>query len=354
LEPLLSRLHEDRRHTVVPSIDGINHETFQHEGASGLGIVGFTWTLGQDAQGSGDASTKPKKSPIMAGGLFAVDRAFFLHLGGYDQGMRFYGGEEMEIGFRTWQCGGDIEFLPCSHVFHVFRVADYWHGENSGTVAYKVPGLDITRNKLRTAAVWMDDYAKLVEYASPPLPKDEGWSLGDLEARRQLREKLQCKSFQWFLENAAPAMYVPKISGLRAGCLVSKDIQNACVDTLGGNDPGLYPCHWQHGTQGLVLDGVGLVRIPTLLYTTCLGAAADGRHVTLQACPMHNPAVDFGGRFSWVLDEITGQMRSKSGVCLEALRASTPKSPYDLRAAPCAKGAGLGFRQQQVWRWQSW
>ena len=51
LEPLLARIAEDPKHVVVPSIDSIEHETFAWQGSSGLGVLGFTWTLGQNPLG---------------------------------------------------------------------------------------------------------------------------------------------------------------------------------------------------------------------------------------------------------------------------------------------------------------
>jgi len=332
IQPLLGRIKEDPTHVVVPSIDSINYDSFDFEGGGGgLGIVGFTWTLGQNPRAPSD-TVEPQKSPIMAGGLFASDRAFFLHLGGYDPEMKFYGGEEMEIGFRTWQCGGDIEFIPCSHVFHVFRHATFWQGTDSGGVAYKVPGFEITRNKLRTAAVWMDEYAKLVEYASPPLPP--GASLGNLEERKQLRKKLQCKSFAWYLEHAAPGTFAPESKGMKAGALMNPRLK-ACLDTLGGYEPGLYPCHGQHGTQGFVLDGSGLVRVPLKMYEWCLVRDRDERNlrgrgkVVLQSC-----ASGENKDALWTL-EGNGQFKSQSGYCLEAVPKPTEVSPFSLRVGRC-------------------
>ena len=64
-----------------------------------------------------------------------------------------WGGENLEISFRIWMCGGQLLTVPCSHVGHIFR-------ERS---PYKwLPGVDVVRkNSVRVAEVWLDDYKEI-------------------------------------------------------------------------------------------------------------------------------------------------------------------------------------------------
>ncbi|XP_071371995.1 polypeptide N-acetylgalactosaminyltransferase 10-like isoform X2 [Centroberyx affinis] len=136
LPPLLDRIAQNRKSIVCPMIDVIDHDNFGYETQAGDAMRGaFDWEMYYKRipippELQKEDPSEPFESPVMAGGLFAVDRKWFWELGGYDTGLEIWGGEQYEISFKVWMCGGRMEDIPCSRVGHIYRKY----------VPYKVPG----------------------------------------------------------------------------------------------------------------------------------------------------------------------------------------------------------------------
>jgi polypeptide N-acetylgalactosaminyltransferase len=130
LEPLLDRIARNSSTVVCPVIDVIDDTTLQYHyhDSTGVQVGGFDWNLQFNWHPVPDLERKrhkdpsePVNSPTMAGGLFSIDKKFFERLGMYDPDFDIWGGENLELSFKTWMCGGTLEIVPCSHVGHIFR-----------------------------------------------------------------------------------------------------------------------------------------------------------------------------------------------------------------------------------------
>ncbi|XP_009703248.1 PREDICTED: polypeptide N-acetylgalactosaminyltransferase 6, partial [Cariama cristata] len=216
LEPLLSRIAQEPTAVVSPDIATIDLNTFefskpvqngkQHSRGNFDWSLTFGWEVvpPRERQRRKD-ETFPIKSPTFAGGLFAISRSYFEHIGSYDDQMEIWGGENVEMSFRVWQCGGQVEIIPCSVVGHVFRSKSP-HTFPKGTQV-------ISRNQVRLAEVWMDDYKEIFyrrNQQAAQMAREKTY--GDITDRRKLREQLHCKNFTWYLQTVYPEMFVPDLT----------------------------------------------------------------------------------------------------------------------------------------------
>ncbi|XP_014209990.1 polypeptide N-acetylgalactosaminyltransferase 2-like [Copidosoma floridanum] len=247
LEPLLERIADDPSRVVCPVIDVISMDNFQYIGASADLRGGFDWSLvfkweylsQAERQVRQKDPTQAIRTPMIAGGLFVINKVYFEKLGKYDTQMDVWGGENLEISFRVWQCGGSLEIIPCSRVGHVFRKRHpYSFPGGSGNV--------FARNTRRAAEVWMDEY-KMFYYSAVPLARNIPY--GNIQERLELKRKLHCKPFSWYLKYVYPELIIPTKNGGPGGSLRQGAV---CLDSMGhllNGTVALYPCHDTGGNQ---------------------------------------------------------------------------------------------------------
>ncbi|TRY84557.1 hypothetical protein DNTS_001307 [Danionella cerebrum] len=248
LEPLLSRIKLDKKTVVCPIIDVISDDTFEYMAGSDMTYGGFNWKLNfrwypvpqrEMDRRKGDR-TLPVRTPTMAGGLFSIDRDYFQEIGTYDSGMDIWGGENLEISFRIWQCGGTLEIVTCSHVGHVFRKATpYTFPGGTGQI--------INKNNRRLAEVWMDEFKNFFYIISPGVTKVD---YGDISSRSSLRQRLQCKPFSWYLEQVYPDSQIPR-HYYSLGEIRNVET-NQCLDNMARKENekvGIFNCHGMGGNQ---------------------------------------------------------------------------------------------------------
>ncbi|UXI23015.1 microtubule binding protein YTM1 [Sarcoptes scabiei] len=222
LEPLLNRIHQSPKSAVCPIIDIISDQNFAyiqsfqaHWGAMNWAL-NFRWfsigrkelrqtfSVGNRAKRS---SLETFRTPIMAGGLFSIRRDFFYDIGTYDSHLEVWGGENIEMSLRIWQCGGRIEIVTCSHVGHIFRNSSpYSFGKKEvADVLYS--------NLVRVAEVWLDEWKHLFYKLNPIAQKllrdNKDEILVSIDERHQLRNRLRCHSFEWYLTNIWPENFFP-------------------------------------------------------------------------------------------------------------------------------------------------
>uniref|UniRef100_A0A8C2H609 Polypeptide N-acetylgalactosaminyltransferase n=1 Tax=Cyprinus carpio TaxID=7962 RepID=A0A8C2H609_CYPCA len=258
LPPLLDRIAENRKTIVCPMIDVIDHDNFAYETQAGDAMRGaFDWEMYYKripipAQLQKPDPSDPFESPVMAGGLFAVDRKWFWELGGYDTGLEIWGGEQYEISFKVM-------------------------------------------NLKRVAEVWMDEYA---EFIYQRRPEYRHLSAGDVSVQKELRSRLNCRSFKWFMTEVAwdlPKHYPPveppaaawgELRNIGSGlCMESKHFSSGSPIRLEKCLKGRGEPTWSHG-QVFTFGWREDIRVGDPLHTkkVCFDAVSHNSPVTLYDC----------------------------------------------------------------------
>nr|XP_023398832.1 polypeptide N-acetylgalactosaminyltransferase 13 [Loxodonta africana] len=252
LEPLLARIKDDRKTVVCPIIDVISDDTFEYMAGSDMTYGGFNWKLNfrwypvpqrEMDRRKGDR-TLPVRTPTMAGGLFSIDRNYFEEIGTYDAGMDIWGGENLEMSFRTYslmelESKNTVPYsvMSCHEAHAVVYV-------NSRALTHVIN----KKQQEDWQEVWdgmnLKDFFYII---SPGVVKVD---YGDVSVRKTLRENLKCKPFSWYLENIYPDSQIPR-RYYSLGEIRNVET-NQCLDNMGRKENekvGIFNCHGMGGNQ---------------------------------------------------------------------------------------------------------
>ncbi|PVD19541.1 hypothetical protein C0Q70_20030 [Pomacea canaliculata] len=307
LEPLLTQIKADQTSVALSLLDYIHAETFAYRSHKLSQVrYGFDWRLvfyeTFFRPFSNDASVKP--GVVTVGTAFAVDRKYFLKLGGYDEGMDVWGGENLELSWRVWMCGGSMVHVPCSKVGHIARPQPYsFPAGRQHTEMH---------NYKRAVEVWMNDNHKIFVYSY--FPQMKTLDAGNLTERKELKQKLGCSSdFDWFLERVWPELTVFDKNASVWGAVANIAL-GLCLDTHNNvyyaEKPFFAePCHGQLNSQGFSLTKDGVLK--SGLHCVVVRNDNSGARALLANC--FSAPVD-----KWAYPKVNEHLcHQRSGLCLD-------------------------------------
>ncbi|XP_053174008.1 polypeptide N-acetylgalactosaminyltransferase 6-like [Scomber japonicus] len=325
LEPLLARIAEKPTAVVSPKITIIDrdnlkfskphHEPYHIRGNFDWNLK-FGWEIvPEEEEEQRQKETQPIRTPTFAGGLFSISKSYFEHIGSYDDQMEFWGGENLEMSFRVWQCGGQLEIIPCSVVGHIFRTKSP-HTFPKGVSA-------ITRNLVRLAEVWMDDYKWILYRANRKAAYIFKENLfGNITARHKLRERLKCRNFSWYLKNIYPEAYVPDIRPVIHGQLQNTGWR-CCLHvkkkTKKVKPVKMLKCNSECAAQHFEYTSQKELRLSTGMFELCLHATPGRALVSLERCQLRGKVTKATPEQVWIFTQ-THLKNPSSGKCLTIVR----------------------------------
>ncbi|XP_033750178.1 inactive polypeptide N-acetylgalactosaminyltransferase-like protein 5 [Pecten maximus] len=212
-QPLLQQIMADDRTIAMAQLDYVERNSLKYTFTKGYRTrYGFDWRLQffetefRQDQLTGKSDMDVLPGVVMVGAAFVVDVKFFSEIGTYDDGMKIWGGENLELSWRVWLCGGRLVHVPCSRVGHIERAQPYdFLADRRKVELY---------NYKRAISVWMDEYSR---YVYGFYPEMKSFSMGDVDERFMLKRKLRCRPFDWFLTNIWPELFTYDVNVTASG-----------------------------------------------------------------------------------------------------------------------------------------
>lgn len=320
LEPLIDLIVENGKRIAVPLIPVLNETTWEQiNNYVGIKMM-FDWKM--DFKWLKDDSDD--RVPIMSGGLYAISRDWFFESGEYDLGMLQWGGENFEQSIRTWLCGGEVILARESRVGHMFRDES----------PYVINTTQIHVNKARAIDVWFDDYTNYY-YRANDIDVPRRSSYESLASRYEIKKKLNCKPFQYFVDMFKHIMVDNDLWPDRIFHLQDIDT-GLCLSSRPGEGRGVVvqtPCDKSDRSQIFIPDS--WKRIRSGKYTSDCIMVLDGL-VRLGKCSAHKPEQRNWTLENEILRKSPKQGQSGNPVCVQSVVGGATSTVSD-----CVPNNGL-------------
>lgn len=282
--------------STIPLMEDISSDNFGYfDGGDGSrGVFDWSFIYRLLPKKIGAKPDEPSETPIMLGGLLAINRKFFFDLGAYDEGLRIWNGENYELSFKLWLCGGSILEVPCSRVGHIFRNRFLYREKEFEKEDFEA------RNMKRVAEVWLDEYKDVLYTRN--FKKFANVHPGDVSKQKEIRERLQCKPFKYFFDVVAPDLLkrfpTNPDPDFAYGAIYLKTHTGMCLDTMFRyiDEPlSVYECD----ANLLNPEQTQFFNFTWDRYIKNIDVCLDGRTATLYVCDLYSP------EFLWNYDLVS-------------------------------------------------
>lgn len=156
---------------------------------------------------------------ILVGCAIAVYKDYFNHIGTFDEGMKIWGGENIDLALRAWTCGGRVSVVPCSRVGHLFKPISYsFDGDK-----FKVTAV----NQMRVAELWLGETYRRLFYATTRAYKEKQANFTDedivsLQQRFKLKKYRNCSAnYEVILNQIVPGIESPPFDADYYGAILN-------------------------------------------------------------------------------------------------------------------------------------
>lgn len=320
LEPIIYRLVQEPKALLTSHIGILSKESFLFQNLktahSDLAFMFFDqvtldelWVpYSKTFRKIRNGSVLPIEYGIVPGMMMAMQKSYFLSLGGFDPGMQVWGSEHIEISVKVWLCGGRVEMVPCSKIAHLYR--------NTPWQKFHPNNRYFRKNQVRFALVWMDGFLKELALELKKGDEVNIDEVGDVSERLKIKTENHCLPYQHYIDKIREIsdVYIPTYVRLKG--TIRNWATNSCLDHAYIDDKLVllsYSCHG-HSNQYFI-------------YTEDFNIRVDRSWLTVESettnLKVLREETDRGAEFKWKYDKDGHIIHELSGTCLSTRKNGT-------------------------------